>query len=254
MSLINEALRRAEEEKLEKTSLAGDAPLLAPVQTRGRVTISRALIVRMVIGLGVVSAAFAAFRVLTHGSGNERVKAVATVSAAPVGSKPALAAPAVRPGAQADNPGKTVKAASSARTGALASQPSHPRPAEAEKPVGRPGADLAATGPSSNAGINQPTTQPAVGKSPKVAKTAHEPSRAEADPMPVEDKPKVVGLMPNTSDYKVSGIMVGLDGPMAIINGRPVRTGEKLGRATVVQITPYTVVLDVSGHRFSVGM
>ena len=256
MSLINEALKRAEEEKLAKSPSTGDADLLPSAPRRRRLALSRALTLRLLLAGLLLSAGFAAYRVWATRSANVPSKAAAADPMPPAAPQVAAASPA------AENAGThqaVTEATAAARSRALTERPVPP--AAAESPTTRPSteqpepeesdpseAQLAAA--ESAAGpTTRPTTQPNATAISKAAKATTQPAAPKAEP-----ETKVTTRPPPPSDFKVNGIVLGPEGPTAIVNGRPVRAGEKIGRATVVKITAYAVTLDISGHRFNVGM
>ena len=265
MSLINEALKRAEEQKLEKSAVVGDAQLLPPVQRRPRLTLSRALTLRLFVGAVLVSATFAAVRVWLLKSKGAPSKAVAAIAAPSVAQAAAGQSASTKPhasqGASADKGHNLAKQAPPAefRQGAnlsiAATQPTAARiktPPTPASPADQTAPGLATAKPSPDQATTRPTTQPAVGGNAGPAKAGTE--SGEGHPEQVAGKPEAKGPPPIPSEFKVNSIMVGPNGSMAIINGRVVRTGDKIGEATIVDITRYAVTLDVSGHKLSLGM
>jgi len=75
------------------------------------------------------------------------------------------------------------------------------------------------------------------------------PREAKATPAPPPPLPPV-----DTSNLKISSIMNGPNGGLAIINGRPVREGETVAGAKVVRISNRTVEVEIDGRRATVGM
>jgi len=73
-----------------------------------------------------------------------------------------------------------------------------------------------------------------------------EPPAQKPPPPPAQHAPR--------GNYKLNGIMHGPSGPVAVINGYPVRTGEAIDGAKVVRIDRYSVILDIGGSRLIVRM
>jgi len=55
-------------------------------------------------------------------------------------------------------------------------------------------------------------------------------------------------------EWKVNGITISPRGNSAIINGQVVTAGDKVSSATVFEILPTGVVLDVKGRHVTVGL
>jgi hypothetical protein len=58
----------------------------------------------------------------------------------------------------------------------------------------------------------------------------------------------------DTSHLKISSIMKGPKGALAIINGRPVSEGESIAGAKVLRIGTRTVEVEIDGRQATVGM
>jgi len=94
--------------------------------------------------------------------------------------------------------------------------------------------------------------------SPAKAEGATASAKPESSP-PREAKAKTEPPPPplppvDTSNLKISSIMNGPNGGLAIINGRPVREGETVAGAKVVRIGSRTVEVEINGRRATVGM
>lgn len=76
----------------------------------------------------------------------------------------------------------------------------------------------------------------------------HSP-KPPAQPEPAPPEPKV-----DPSSYKLSGILTGADGGTAIVNGRFLKVGQTVNGAKVVKITSHAVHLEVSGQVITIGM
>ncbi|MBS3734169.1 MAG: hypothetical protein KGY99_04510 [Phycisphaerae bacterium] len=59
---------------------------------------------------------------------------------------------------------------------------------------------------------------------------------------------------PDISQFTVNAILVGSSGPTAMVNGRMVRCGETIDGARVVEITRNRVTLEIAGRRHRLGM
>ncbi|GAG45486.1 unnamed protein product [marine sediment metagenome] len=91
-----------------------------------------------------------------------------------------------------------------------------------------------------------PTTAPAEGATgPKVDKP---PGTAAGQATPAAN------LKLSAAGIKVSGIMRGLGGPVAIINNRFIAVGKTIGKAKVVRIGQFSVELEIDGERFLIGV
>jgi len=82
----------------------------------------------------------------------------------------------------------------------------------------------------------------------------------DTGPAAPEPTPKKPGRAPaplppvDTSAFKISSILKGPGGGVAIINGRPVHEGETVAGAKVVRISGRAVELEIDGRRATVGM
>jgi len=95
----------------------------------------------------------------------------------------------------------------------------------------------AQTPPAAGQGEPAGTPPPAKPQAAPLAKRAHAP-------LPPVD----------TSGLKISSIMSGPSGGLAIINGRPVREGDSVAGAKVVRIRARTVEVEIDGRRATLGM
>ena len=94
-------------------------------------------------------------------------------------------------------------------------------PAETSAAGAQPAADESA------APGDQPTTQPAVAKQPERLSPA---------------------------SFKLSAVMLGPGGTVAIINGQSVSVGSTVDKAKVIRIDQQTVVLEADGEQFTIHM
>ncbi|MFO8012037.1 MAG: hypothetical protein R6X20_01905 [Phycisphaerae bacterium] len=88
----------------------------------------------------------------------------------------------------------------------------------------------------------------------KGAGPSAEPPPATQDVLQPETPPPAPRPPVDTSTLKISSIMNGPDGGLAIINGRPVREGESVAGAKVVRIRNRTVEVEINGRRATVGL
>lgn len=76
---------------------------------------------------------------------------------------------------------------------------------------------------------------------------------ASADPrsMPPASPSPHAGVQVVSASYKLNGIIHGPDGITAIINGKPIRTGQEIDGARLLSATGKSVVLDVAGRKLT---
>ena len=249
MSLINDALKRAENAKLDKLS-ESESPPEMPTATNGQSTGRRLFGPITVVCLLAIGGGLVAYRYLGPGDG---------------------------PGPQA------ATADSKAPTPlAVVTTPDEPKVAEWVNPVFKDLTPEAANAIRAevaeslvkqffNAGsslndyaASLGSARPARVKPPvKTARTSKpDPAKSKSPKPPVappvKPKPKAIpsavaaGVNPTT--FRVNGIMFNGANSMAIINEGVYRVGQKVSGAIVESITPSTVVLRVGDKRFKVGM
>lgn len=85
---------------------------------------------------------------------------------------------------------------------------------------------------------------------PAIAAPLPDPTRP-ADYIP---STKVDVEEPESVEWKLNGITISSRGNSAIINGRVVTVGDQVASATVFEILPTGVVLDVGGNHMTVGL
>jgi len=228
MSLINEALKRAEAEKLQKLSATGDAAALPSVSvTRGRRRAFPGL--APVILLLLAAAGLAGYHLWKTNAGG-------------AGPKQALAA--MRADAKAQ--GKAAPAKQ------VQEGPGKRDPVSAALQRG----DTVALPPTASI---RPAASAAAASTFRTGSKAAEPIRPPGTPTSTAEpisrqKPPATQPVIDMSQFKVSGIMSGPRGSTAIINGRLLQVGEKVGKAKVVKITNSAVELEIYGRRVTVGM
>jgi len=226
MSLINEALKRAEAEKAGRKGNLSAVSSISPLPTPKQASKSSPL-VAAVVAAGVVAALAGAVGTFHGLSALGLEKAQATVAH------------------QADNnsPCKT------------ADRPATPAgPKALDKPQAEPAPSSQAPSPANHA--DKPSPQEASqarGTQQKSGQTEVKSTTKNARPLPV-DKSAPSPTSSGKSGYTLSGIMHGPAGNMALINGRLVRKGQSIGNARLVEITEYTVLLEVDGKQFTLRM
>ena len=263
MSLINEALKRAETDKLRRSPYFDNLTVLPPAEgevpgppkpdLRGE---KRRSSLMVLLGVGMIATAVLGGGLLWSRSGGK------------VGPQTAVAE------APATEPARTNKDGVAAAP-TLAETP--PRANATTVPAGMdPRVELAYAKTLEAMKYYRPPEPPAkVGNSPKASPNAapavETPSTAAAKPKATaraKPKPKArakpkppapsaaaaVAKPIDTSRFRVSAIMCGPDGNAAIINGNLVRAGQVFKDAKVVRIDRYAVELEVAGRRFTIRM
>lgn len=287
MSLINDALKRAETDKLEKLSAAdktGDPPAengtvfgtevrspepsepgppdqTPPTVSSGRLRRGPSPRVLLAVVLMLAAAGLAAYtfwmpkssttpKKATAGTGRPKVT---RTRPAPKTSKPKAAVTgrprgeATRPRSRSGNRGPAVRgdeppATHSALKAALAGARSVLSKIRLVAP--HTGGKDPTTSPADTEETKGPATRPRTG-----GKTAGPPAARVVPARPAAPRPAI-----EVSQYKVTGIMFGPSGSTAIINGQLYTAGQKIGQARIVEITRYSVVLEIGGRRVTIGI
>ncbi len=290
MSLVNEALKRADEEKGQR--VAGVTPPGPPTADEPpRRWLRRLLVALCLVALVAGTAAYgiwwAAGRFLTQATA--AVDDLKQQSAAAFATSPAPALPvATTVPHQAEPPDRTPALRDAqphdarppdpaAKGGAdrspaddTSTQPPHdgpatmvkaakPAPAVPETPPApdTPPADAGAQAkaPAPNHGTPEEKA-PALG-TPKVA-GGKKPGPSVRPPQPTppdaETRPSPSPPPVDTSHLKVTSIVCGPQGGTAIINGRPVRVGDTVGGAKIITITPRSVEVEIDGRRVTLAL
>jgi hypothetical protein len=101
-----------------------------------------------------------------------------------------------------------------------------------------------------------PGSRPTAGPKPAAAsnESAATDNAASAEPKTEAEPPSLPPPPVDTSNLKISSIVSGADGGLAIINGRPVREGETVAGAKILRIRSRTVEVEINGRRATVGM
>ena len=290
MSLINEALKRADEEK--RQHLAGQTPPgpsnsthSAPRRRWGRRLAILGGVVLIVMALAAYGVWWTAGRMIRQAAAAvdklaEQNAALAVGAAAFAPTAP-VTPPPPEPGPDAQAPASPAPA--DALAGAEGKPTDGPGTASTPSPQGsgkewRPDGLAAApasaspppktdtpTAPDPETTAKTPEPEPtesAPAKPPDAAAPTEAepkpqpPSPAEApapEPKPAPEK-KAPPAPPDTSGFKISSIMVGPRGGTAIINGQSIQVGETIGGAKVLEITRREVLVEIAGQRVALRM
>jgi len=257
MSLINEALKRAEADKLRNSSPYfnnltvlrpaddddGPSPSLPPLATdRPR---TRRIGLPGVLGLLMVVAGIAGIGFVWHRWRDQGGLTAATAATRPAEAS-ATPAPepevATQPARQPVAPdGRTALAFARAMEKLRYYDPPE-RPVTSREPAA---ASRPAAGHTSG-----PTTRPASRKARKPAESRPSP----APPSPVARKAPPAPAAPDRSKFRLNAIMSGPEGNMALINGSLLREGQLVLGAKIVKIGRYHVEFELAGQRFTLRM
>ncbi|HUU58291.1 MAG TPA: hypothetical protein VMZ50_02005 [Phycisphaerae bacterium] len=262
MSLIDEALKTTEEEK-DRNSPGVDPLALIPGRRRRarRGFPTAPLLVILLIAAGGVGAWMLFDGPLqdVFASARPAVSAGAATTLTLLGQAK-IATPSVRearPEAETTAPVSTEAELAFAKTleavkyydppikaAAARSGQDEPRP---PLPQGdrEPGSKTGAEGPVAK-------TVPPI---PLPPSEARDPEAAVEKKHPKDRSPvAAAGPQQSAPKLKLSGILRGLDGSTAIINGRFLQVGDKIDGAKVVEIGKYNVTLEFAGREVTVGM
>jgi len=281
MSLVNEALKRTEEEKRQR--LAGATPPGPPGADYGSrprpwlrrllITVCAVLAVGTLAAYGVLwvagrvtqEATAAANGLMNQSTASLERGLAAAAPAAPDARRqeaqpaqgpatqepPASGAAPPRPTDRPTAPGagprvdpdvvKQIAQSLMLQMGLPAAAETPSKDAVEPPPVGGEAVAPEPSGPRTVAKVVEPTPAPPEMPEPKAA-----PPQAEAKPA----RPPPV----DTSRFKVSSIVSGPQGGTAIINGRPVRVGDTVGGAKVIKITPRSVEVEIDGRRATLAL
>jgi len=234
MSLINEALKKAEQEKKAGSNSFSAYAAMREVTGSSRKgkgqpaakVVSVLALVALCVGLWLVTdmALRASPSVATASPGAPRDST--PVQAPRQGDS--IGAPDVQPAAQ-----PLVSAT--------------PAPAAVQAPTQAPGAVAASLMPA--VGTGQPKSAEAERARPAQTATAKPAPALQPAPVPALVVPAV-----SKDDFKLTAVMRGPEGATAIINGKSVRVGDTVGPAKVVKIDRYAVDLEVNGQTLTVQM
>ena len=263
MSLINEALRRAEADQRGESPAAPAIPLVRPP---GRPPGGFPRGLGLAAGLLLLIGGAAGWYLVKSGGSPARPQsAVADTSKARPSATQGRDALATQPAAT-QPAGLTV--ASPAGAPSLPAEPVMPEgelPSdmwplpEPESPLAKSlsaaqddanslassaGAPLSAA--AAPAAPPAATTQPAAAVQPTAL--AQQPVAAPPSPAPAAATPPV-----DLKRYKLTGVLADCDGGTAIINGQVVRIGETVDDAKVVKITGRSVHVEIAGRTYVLG-
>ncbi len=287
MSLVNEALRRADDEKRQR--LAGVTPPGPPPAAEYRAPPPRRFRRLLILVCIVVSVAVAAAFGIRWVAGKVIQQATAAVNNLTEQGAAAVAAGATAelPAAvtvqhQTDQPPQIAATGEPRPSGATPSNPGEALPSSGStlqidpEVAKRIASSLvppkgAAAGPGAGP-KDEGEGEPAPAAKPQTNKKKHPlPAKADAKaasakkdppaspapkpkPQTAEKKPPPAAPPVDTSHLKVSSIMLGPRGGTAIINGRPVGVGETVGGAKVIKITRRIVEVEINGRRATLRM
>ena len=271
MSLINDALKRAESDKVQRSSPYFDnltvlppadeeyRPSMLPPETRPPKRRSPASYL-MALSL-IVAAGLTGWYVWTRFGDSGRPKS-----------------------ARADAPAATARAGpqtqpATVRTAKAAPRPVTPKPTPAEatttKPARKPVMPRVASAVGellARAKRLAPTALPATQPSPPRPKPTPKPAPAVKPPSPPKPAPIKIVAGPrqpvrsarptpprrktkvNPGRFRLSAIMRGPGGGAALINGFMLRVGQEIDGAKIVRIDQYSVELELDGQRFTIQM
>jgi hypothetical protein len=243
MSLINEALKRAEAEKTQHLAEVPPPPPLVPVRRARQAGETRPWPAVQVglLGAALVAGSIAGYVLLkSYVGGMPQEAAAAPVQVASLTPPPIAAAgvPRVAAATRAEAPTPASAPAAPAKESAGPDRAQALRDAFAARSedvleIQR----LAVLSADVAARHDAPAPVPAAAPPPQPAPAAR-PAEPEDD----------------AAKFKVSSIMVGPRAATAVINGRVVGVGDYLGQAKVLKITPRAVDLEISGRKVQVGM
>ncbi len=256
MSLINEALKRAEQDKLRNIAPTSYMPTLPPVHETRHIRLSAPVAGVLIVAILLVGS-FATWRLIGL------APAIGTPDVANAAIVPTPSAPAAPQTAAV--PAEPVTAASPAPTKEHASVEPLPEAPQPELPAVKSESEItvaaeAAVKDAFDKLVENTATPdaapPAVPDKPQETQIAAEPAAPAAaapEPKPEPAKPAPPKVI-DYSKYKVTGIMRNSDGGTAIINGFFVKVGQTVEDATVVSIQENSVVLEIDGRKFTIRM
>jgi len=263
MSLIDEALKTTEEEK-DRNSPGVDPPALIPGRQRHtrRGFPTAALLVILLIAAGGVGA----WMLFDGPPKDVSASATPVVSAGAVRTLPspgqakiaAHGGPEVRP--QIETTARVSTEAERTLAKTLEAMKYYDAPIKAaaagsgqDEP--RPPLPQRDREPGSQTDAERPVAK-TVPPTPRPPSEARRPKAAVEKEHPRDRAPvaAVARPQPSTPKLKLSGILRGLDGSTAIINGRFLKVGDQIDGAKVVKISKYTVTLELAGREVTVGM
>ncbi len=239
MSLVNEALKRAEEEKLRRTSPSTEPADIPPAwedRNTHRMPRGPKILIALAASLAVTAGWFAVSQMIV---GQTPQQAAATTSETPV-----------RP-ASPSHPGRSEAEISPEAQLVLAktidelkyyTPPARPATVKVEA-TSQPAIKTLAGGKD----LNKKTTTPPAEQATEQKATSAAPAKPEVR--------KVVVRQIDRSSFKLSGIIQGNSGGgTAVVNNTFVSVGDTLNGAKVVRIRQNSVEFEIDGQRFTIGM
>ncbi len=268
MSLIEEALRRAEKDKAESIAARSEPEPLSPAarerSTRTRLVLALGLCCIASVGVGVWQLLdrsptagrplsprrTAAAEATVDRASDATARAPALAGPAEAGRTPALTGTADPPAPRASEPSENASAGTPAYAAPLpAADPQAVRDAVDGMLAAVDGfLDAAAERMAKTASEPVRPAKPAAPREPEETAVA-----AEADDGPV-DAPPERQRAAGADTYKLSGIVRGGGEAVAIINGYFVSIGQTVGDATVLDIGRHSVRLRAGDREFTIRM
>jgi len=269
MSLINEALKRAEEDKLRKSRHGDEAlpmeAVNAPPGSRSGVAVK--IVAAVVIVLAVLSVAWMIYgRKLAPFASPSSVAGSATPSRTATDGQASLESPPARVQRPAAVTGNKAQIA------ALSLSPAAPKAKSQysfssimgsmiQALTGSKADKTAEAGMARKSAAVSPSVAVAgpagLGASPSTATPFRPAPAAAAAPSPkAAAQPAAPSPPPplDESKFKLSGVMMGPGGATAIINGQSVTQGETVDGAKVIRVSQHSVDLEVNGRRLTIRM
>lgn len=222
MSLINEALKRAEAEKRRHEGAGAPASQPARNRTRPRAAVALGVVVIATVCALTYLSMPPETKPRPSGRPQEARGAALGEAAAPGPSIPAVKEPA-------------------------ATRPAPVSPASPPRPVAAKAALAGATSKpaAAKAALADATSRPAAAKAPLAAATSRPAGETPAaSPKPVFD----------ASQFRLGAILKSATGAHALINNHTVTVGDEVNGARVVAIEQYHVVLEKAGQRIVLRM
>ncbi len=257
MSLINEALKRAEQDKLRNIARMCYMPTLPPIHETRRIRFSVPVGGALIVAILAVGS-FAAWR-LTGLLPDSGTPGVAKASTAPKHRANPVTETILAEPVTAASPAPTKEQTSveplpetpAPELPAVASEPETIAVAEAavKEAFDKLVENAAVPAAAPPASPDKPQETPTQVAAEPAAPAASEPE-PKPEPEPKKPEPKAIDY----SKYKVTGIMRNSDGGTAIINGFFVKVGQTVEDATVISIRENSVVMEIDGQKFTVRM
>ena len=247
MSLINEALKRAEQAKTGRLAPQAAPPL--KLVRPSRVARRRLSLPIILGGVGIVAVLAAGRLAMSRGglrSSGPKQAAAASVDIAmsAISSKAASAEPSSAHETPADDAPQPGEAS------VVEVSPSGPTQAKLTEAPAKTVASLRQGPPSTPPDVTAPA-----GSAPDAPVKRATAENGVADNAPAEPKAPVVQAHETVaSNFKLSGIMSSPTGTIAIINGCHMRVGETIDGAKITGIRTHSVQLEIDGQTVTLRM